>query len=117
MSSERGLVVGTTADYIDWIASHYPGSALFLTDPEERRGAVEPQPPPGKEILCPLRHYQRVADLLAQVSQQYPWTPEGGPKTVPVDDACLEAIDWLKQARQAESTGLGSPEQIATEIA
>ncbi len=64
MSSERVLVVGTTADYIDWIASHYPGSALFLTDPEERRGAVEPQPPPGEEILCPLRHYQRVADLL-----------------------------------------------------
>jgi hypothetical protein len=63
-----------------------------------------------------MQHYQRVADLLAQVSQQYPWTPEGGPKTVPVDDTCREAVGWLKQARQAESAGLESLEQIAAEI-
>jgi len=45
------LVVGTTADYIDWIQKSCPGRALFLTEPGVRRQAEEPCPLPGEEIL------------------------------------------------------------------
>jgi biotin carboxylase len=71
---KRVLVVGTTADYVDWIESHYPGSALFLTAPEVRRGAREPMPAAESEIVCQLADYRgpraRLADHLATHSLQ-----------------------------------------------
>ncbi|MDY0374709.1 MAG: ATP-grasp domain-containing protein [Desulfobacterium sp.] len=50
----RILVVGTTPDYVEWIRRAWPGRALFLTDPDLRRGAGEPCPSPWEEILCPV---------------------------------------------------------------
>jgi len=55
MPDGRVLVVGTTADYIDLINRRYPGRALFVTDPAERRQAAEAPPEPGGELLCDLR--------------------------------------------------------------
>lgn len=60
--------------------------------------------------------YQLVADRLSKVSEAYPWTPEGGPKTIPVDDQCLRAAGWLKEAREAEAAGLAILERIVAEI-
>jgi hypothetical protein len=53
-----------------------------------------------------IEHYQVVVERLGKVSERYPWTPEGGPKTIPVDDQCQEAVDWLKEVREAEAEGL-----------
>jgi biotin carboxylase len=58
------LVVGTTPDYIDWIRRSCPERALFLTDPEVRRQAVEPSPPPAEEILCNLSDYREAQQAL-----------------------------------------------------
>jgi biotin carboxylase len=52
--SERALVVGTTADYIDLIESRFPGRSLFLTDARERASAHEAAPERSAEVLCDL---------------------------------------------------------------
>ncbi len=57
-NNKKVLVVGTTADYIDWIRRSCPGRALFLTDPIIRHQAQEPKPSPVEEILCDLSDYQ-----------------------------------------------------------
>ena len=62
--SRRVLVVGTTADYIDWIRNTQPGRALFLTDPGIRQRAGEAPPDPSEEILCDLTTKPRVLDAL-----------------------------------------------------
>lgn len=64
----RVLVVGTTADYVDWMRRR-PGEVLFLTDAGVRHKALEPAPLPHEEILCDLAHgdqaEERLADHLA----------------------------------------------------
>lgn len=60
------MVVGTTADYIDWIRRSCPGRAVFLTDPGVRRQAHEPRPEPAEEILCDLSDYDRTRSMLQQ---------------------------------------------------
>jgi hypothetical protein len=57
-------------------------------------------------------HYQVVAKCLSQVSKLYPWTPEGGPGVIPVDDTCQKAVVLLKEACEAEAAGLGRLEKI-----
>jgi biotin carboxylase len=64
--STRVLVVGTTADYIDWIRRSCPGRALFLTDPTVRRQAQEPRPTPSEEIVCDLSNYSGTRQALEQ---------------------------------------------------
>lgn len=64
--SPRVLVVGTTADYIDWIRRTQPERALFLTDPGIREQAGEAPPDPSEEVLCDLTAAPRVLDGLAQ---------------------------------------------------
>ncbi len=55
MRTDPVLVVGTTADYIDLIERKFPGRALFLTDPSERRRIAEyPDPGPEAEVLSDL---------------------------------------------------------------
>jgi biotin carboxylase len=55
MTSERVLVVGTTADYIEIIYERFPGRALFMTDAKER-AAPSPyrRPDEASEFLCDL---------------------------------------------------------------
>jgi biotin carboxylase len=62
--SPKVLVVGTTADYIDWIRHSCPGRALFLTEPAVRRQAQEPCPSPAEEILCDLSDFDRAKQRL-----------------------------------------------------
>ena len=59
------LVVGTTADYIEWIRTRRPGQVLFLTDTVVRREADQPTPPPDEEIRCDLSDERRVFEVLA----------------------------------------------------
>ena len=56
-SDARALVVGTTADYIQWIRCACPGEALFLTDPLVRRNAAESPPLSSEEVCCDLTDY------------------------------------------------------------
>lgn len=53
-NKSKVLVVGTTADYIDWLRNASPGAALFLTDSSERKHATEPRPEIAEELLCNL---------------------------------------------------------------
>ena len=64
MLDKRLLVVGTTVDYIDHISRHYPGRALFVTDPAERATALEKEPAPADELLCDLQNTRGVHDEL-----------------------------------------------------
>jgi biotin carboxylase len=52
--TSKVLVVGTTADYIQWIRKVCPGRALFLTAPGIRQKATEPVPEPCEELVCSL---------------------------------------------------------------
>jgi hypothetical protein len=63
-----------------------------------------------------ISHYQLVADRLGELSEVYPFNPEGGPQIIPVDGQCLEAVRWLKEARKAEAEGLMVLEQIVKAI-
>ncbi len=64
-------MVGSTADYIDWIQKSSPGNALFLTEPGVRHGAYEPCPTPAEEILCNLSDYGKIRRLLQQHLHDY----------------------------------------------
>ncbi|MBU1737450.1 MAG: ATP-grasp domain-containing protein [Proteobacteria bacterium] len=64
-NSSRVLVVGTTADYIEWIRRASPGRALFLTLPAVRDEACEPPPAADEEILCDLADEDEVKEKLA----------------------------------------------------
>jgi hypothetical protein len=63
-----------------------------------------------------IQHYQLVAARLGLLSERYPFIPEGGPDTIPVDDGSREAVAWLKEARQAEAKGLSTLEQIVAKL-
>ena len=58
------LVVGTTADYIEWIQQHCPGRAIFLTDPMLRQRACETNPAQPEEVLCNLSDYYYRSETL-----------------------------------------------------
>ncbi len=58
------LVVGTSADYIDWIRKSHPGRALFLTDPTVRSQAGEAAPSDDEEVLWDLSDYDQAARAL-----------------------------------------------------
>ena len=63
-SKSRVLVVGTTADYIEWIRQAYPDEALFLTDRSIRQNAQEPEPSGEEELLCDLNDSGQVLSSL-----------------------------------------------------
>lgn len=58
-SNHKVLVVGTTADYIDWIRRARPREALFLTDPLVRRTSTAPPPAADEELQCDLSRYRQ----------------------------------------------------------
>ena len=63
-SNPRVLVVGTTADYVEWIRQVSPDRALFLTDTATREQAAEPVPHSREEVLTLLDDYPQVKDDL-----------------------------------------------------
>lgn len=67
----RVLVVGTTTDYVHWIDRTWPGRALFITDPDQRRQGTEPAPDARTELVEDLRSFQRVRRALADHLRRY----------------------------------------------
>ena len=61
---DRVLVIGTTSDYISHISRHFPGRALFVTDPRERAGSKEPAPPPLEELIIPMEPPELVLEAI-----------------------------------------------------
>ncbi len=76
-SKSRVLVVGTTADYIEWIRQSYPGSALFLTDRLIRQNAQEPSPSESEELLCDLNDCGQVFNSLKNHLQKWDISLDG----------------------------------------
>lgn len=95
------LVVGTTADYIDWIRRSCPGRAVFLTDPSVRRQAREPRPEPVEEILCDLSAYDRARSMLQQHLDQNGLRLEGV--------ACYDCESMERAAQLAQLYDLPYP--------
>ncbi len=105
MSSKPLVVVGTTSDYIDEIRSRYPGRALFVTDPAERKRAGEPRPDPHEEILCDLRDAGLVwADLSEHLHR---WRMQ------PVGVACFDCESLELAAQIAKTLDLPFPSLTA----
>ncbi|MFC1885099.1 acetyl-CoA carboxylase biotin carboxylase subunit family protein [Thermodesulfobacteriota bacterium] len=71
------LVVGTTADYIHWIRTRCPGRALFLTDPDIRKQALEPDPDSHEEILCNLNDYKGTEKALKDHLERWGFSLDG----------------------------------------
>lgn len=71
------VVVGTTSDYIDLIRKGHPDRAIFVTDPDERARAHEPEPEMHEEILCNLRDTGEVVAALKTHLQQWNMQPAG----------------------------------------
>lgn len=71
LDNAKVLVVGTTADYIQWIRNRCPGRALFLTSPDVRCESVEPVPAPEEEIQCTLSDQAKVRQALFRHLEAY----------------------------------------------
>ena len=97
----KTLVVGTTADYIEWIRTCRPGQALFLTDSVVRREADQPTPSPDEEILCDLADERRVFEVLARHRDEWCMGLAGV--------ACYDCESMALAARLAEAYHLPYP--------
>lgn len=86
------LVVGTTADYIEWIRQVSPGRALFLTDYEIRNQAAEQVPQPAEEVLSGLDDYAQARDDLLLHLRRWNITLNG---IACFDCESLELAAWL----------------------
>lgn len=75
--SSRVLVIGTTADYIQWIQEARPGKAVYITAPEIRKTAEEPAPSKEEEILCNLKDGQAVIHALVMHLESFGMDPAG----------------------------------------
>jgi len=104
-SSGYTLVVGTTADYIDWIERHDESPVLFLTAPRERAKATR-YLLPEHELLADLEH---VDDCLLAV-QNYSRSTE----TPVVALACFDDERLVLAAELAQALDLrfSSPQSI-----
>lgn len=100
-ADQRVLVVGTTADYIEWIRNGRPGEVLFLTDPAVRREALESSPAPEEEILCDLTDEDRSREMLARHLDQWRIGLAGV--------ACYDCESMSLAARLAEAYALPYP--------
>jgi biotin carboxylase len=100
-ADRRVLVVGTTADYIQWIRSCRPGQVLFLTDPAIRREADEPGPSAGEELLCDLADADQVRDALDGHLEKWQMALDG--------IACYDCESMALAARLARAYALPYP--------
>ena len=65
------LVIDTTTDYIDYIYRQYPGQAVFVTDRDRRRTAVEPAPDNRYEILVGMEDPASVPESVRRHLDSY----------------------------------------------
>jgi len=95
------LVIGTTADYIEWIRTACPGRVMFVTAPEIRRRAEEPVPAIIEEILCDLMDEEAVFGALTAHLDLFDLHPVGV--------ACFDCESMALAASIAERLGLPYP--------
>lgn len=100
-SKPRVLVVGTTADYIEWIRKAYPDGALFLTDRLIRQNAREPAPTEAEEILCDLNDYSEALSSLKNHLQKWDISLDGV--------ACFDCESMELAAKLAQHYSLPYP--------
>lgn len=101
MSDKRIVVVGTTTDYIDMIATRFPGRSVFVTDPRERASAIEPVPDRDSEVLCDLSNFELVASSLRLHLLRWQIQPSGV--------ACFDCESMALAAYLADGYGLPYP--------
>jgi biotin carboxylase len=99
------LVVGTTADYIEWIRTRYPNEALFITAPHVRQKAREPVPAPSEELVFPLSDSTALVNALTLHMKTYSQIPGG--------IACFDCESMIPAARLARTLGLPYPDESA----
>ncbi len=97
----RVLVIGTTADYIDWIRTARPEQAVFVTDPDVRRQAHEPEPSAQEEVLCELTDEEAVFHSLTTHLALFDLHPVGV--------ACFDCESLALAASIAKRLGLAFP--------
>ncbi|MEX1313928.1 MAG: ATP-grasp domain-containing protein [Desulfotignum sp.] len=99
------LVVGTTADYIEWIRTRYPDEALFITAPSVRQSAWEPVPDPSEELVCDLSDPAALTNAVTAHLKTWSQTPAG--------IACFDCETMIPAARLARTLGLSYPGESA----
>ncbi|MDT8380210.1 MAG: ATP-grasp domain-containing protein [Desulfotignum sp.] len=95
------LVVGTTADYIEWIRTRCPNEALFITAPHVRQTAREPVPAPSEEVVCDLSDPAALMNKVKAHMETWFQTPAG--------IACFDCESMIPAARLARILGLSYP--------
>jgi biotin carboxylase len=103
----KALVVGTTADYIQWIRHACPGRALFLTHPRVRHAASEPLPDPSEELLWDLSDMSGLIPALYAHLETFNQTPTG--------IACFDCESMAPSAHLAAALDLTYPHMAAIE--
>lgn len=103
----RVIVVGTTADYIEWIRTRRPGEALFLTEPAVRHEAAEQAPPAAEEVLCDLSDAPKADAALADHLARWRLKPAGV--------ACYDCESMALAARLAATWDLPYPSLAAVD--
>jgi biotin carboxylase len=104
----RVIVIGTTADYIEWIRTACHDRVVFVTAPEVRLKAEEPVPEAIEEILCDLTDEEAVFCALSMHLDFY--------GLLPVGIACFDCESMALAAAVAERLGLSYPSADAIEI-
>jgi len=101
------IVVGTTPDYIDEIRRKAPGEAIFLTDRNLRRRAIEEPPGPQEELLGDLASFSAAAALLREHLERWGLRPGGV--------ACYdcEALELAAFLAEGFALPFASPEAVA----
>ena len=77
MPDTRVIVVGTTGDYIDLLATRFPDRLLFITDPGERDKWADKSPGDAAELLTGLGDYPAVISALGDHCRRFDLRPSG----------------------------------------
>jgi biotin carboxylase len=101
----RVLVVGTTADYIEWIRTRCPGQALFITAPHIRQTAREPMPEPSEELVWDLSDTAGLVNAVTAHINTHSLMPAG--------IACFDCEAMIPASRLAGILGLPYPGKTA----
>jgi len=101
MPEHRVIVVGTTGDYIDLLATRFPDRLLFITDPKEREKWADKSPGPSSELLCGLDDFASVTEALRDHLKRFDIQPSGV--------ACFDCESLLLASHLAERFSLPFP--------
>ncbi len=101
MPDLRIIVVGTTGDYIDLLATRFPDRLLFVTDPREREKWADKSPGPSSELMCALDDFAAAMDALRDHFRRFDIQPSGV--------ACFDCESLLLASYIAERLELPFP--------